>query len=72
MAKEYKILKNFRGSQEGNVVEQFTAGEVVKLSDSLAAVVVPEGWAKEIKKLETAVKQPKETTAKPSRKRKTK
>lgn len=42
----HDILKDFPGSQNGSVTEQFKAGTRVELSESLAAVVVREGWAK--------------------------
>jgi hypothetical protein len=41
----YEILKDFPGSQDGRFAENFKAGTVVELSDYLAAIVVPEGWA---------------------------
>lgn len=42
----YEILKDFPGSQDGRFSENFTAGTVAELSDYLAAIVVPEGWAR--------------------------
>ena len=48
MMKKYKILKDFSGSQDGSLVEFFKKGDVVDLSDELAAVVVPEKWAKRV------------------------
>lgn len=44
--RQYEILKDFKGSQTGSVTEQFKAGEVRELSDYLAGIVVPEGWAR--------------------------
>lgn len=45
---KYKILKDFKGSPNGSTVVEYTKGETVELTDSLAAAVVPEGWAKEV------------------------
>lgn len=68
--KPYHILKDFTGSQTGNDGPfQFTAGTVAELSDSLAEVVMKEGWAKPAAKVETAetretkVIEPKEAKA---------
>lgn len=44
----YDILKDFPGSQDGTVTEQFKAGTRVELSDYLAGIVVPEGWARPV------------------------
>ncbi|HNT63670.1 MAG TPA: hypothetical protein PKH90_12540 [Candidatus Desulfobacillus denitrificans] len=46
--KRYEILQDFKGSQTGGVTEQFTAGTEAELSDYLAGIVVPEGWARPI------------------------
>jgi len=46
--KLHHILKDFPGSQHGNDHQQFKAGAQEPLSDSLAAVVVPLGWAKPV------------------------
>lgn len=43
---EYEILKDFPGSQDGRTTEQFRAGTRAELSDYLAAIVVPAGWAR--------------------------
>lgn len=43
---KYEILKDFKGSQDGRYAEQFTAGTEAELSDYLAAIVVPDGWAR--------------------------
>lgn len=45
----HDILKDFPGSQDGSVTEQFKAGTQVDLSDYLAEIVVHEGWAKPVK-----------------------
>lgn len=42
----YDILKDFKGSQDGRFCEQFVAGTQADLSDYLAGIVVPEGWAR--------------------------
>ena len=42
----HDILKDFPGSQDGRHTEQFKAGTQRDLSDYLAAIVVPEGWAR--------------------------
>lgn len=43
--KPHRILKDFPGSQHGTDFVRFREGEVADLSDSLAAIVVPLGWA---------------------------
>lgn len=48
----YDILKDFPGSQDGRTTEQFTAGTQRELSDYLAAIVVPAGWARPVKTVE--------------------
>ena len=40
--------QGLKGSQTGSVTEQFNAGEIVELSDYLAGIVVPEGWAEPV------------------------
>jgi len=42
---QYRILKDFKGSQDGRLTEQFIQGSTRELSDSLATVAVKEGWA---------------------------
>lgn len=42
---QYRILKDFKGSQDGRLTEQFVQGSTRELSDSLATVAVKEGWA---------------------------
>jgi hypothetical protein len=42
---EYKILVDFKGSQTGATITEFTAGEIAELSASLATVALSEGWA---------------------------
>lgn len=46
--KQHHILISFNGSQTGADECQFEAGTTAALSDSLAAVVVPEGWAEPV------------------------
>ena len=46
---QYDILRDFKGSQDGRVTESFEAGTRRELSDYLAAIVVPEGWARPVK-----------------------
>lgn len=48
----HEILKDFKGSQDGRFSESFTAGTEAELSDYLAAIVVPEGWARPVKTVE--------------------
>lgn len=38
---KYRILKDFKGSQDGTATESFEAGTVAELSDYLAAAVDP-------------------------------
>lgn len=45
----YEILKDFPGSQDGRFTEQFVAGTQCELSDYLAAIVVPAGWARPLR-----------------------
>jgi len=61
---EYKILKDFKGSPTGSTVVQYTKGETVELTDSLAAAVVPEGWAEEVKKEVTKTRKPRKKKGK--------
>lgn len=44
----HEILKDFPGSQDGSVTEQFVAGTKRDLSKYLADIVVPAGWARPI------------------------
>lgn len=44
----YEILQDFPGSQDGRITEQFSAGTQAELSDYLAAIVVPAGWARAV------------------------
>ena len=44
----YDIFKDFKGSQDGRFSEQFTADTQADLSDYLAAIVVPCGWARPV------------------------
>jgi len=48
----HEILRDFPGSQDGTKTEQFKAGTRVDLSDYLAGIVVPEGWAKPVVSVE--------------------
>jgi hypothetical protein len=45
---KYDILKDFKGSQDGRRTESFMAGSQAELSDYLAGIVVPEGWARQV------------------------
>jgi len=45
---KYEILKDFPGSQDGRITEQFKADTTVELSDYLAAIVVRDGWARPV------------------------
>ena len=38
----HDILKDFKGSQDGRITEQFTAGTQADLSDYLAAAISPD------------------------------
>jgi len=44
----HDILKDFPGSQDGRFTEQFKAGTQADLSDYLAPLVVPQGWARPV------------------------
>lgn len=44
--KQYEILRDFKGSQDGRFSDEFKAGTVAELSDYLAGIVVPDGWAR--------------------------
>lgn len=48
---KHEILKTFDGSQDGRFTEQFVAGTTVELSDYLADMVVPVGWASPVGKV---------------------
>jgi len=61
---EYKILKDFKGSPNGSLVVQYTKGETVELTDSLAAAVIPEGWAEEVKPKEKVKRKARQTKKK--------
>jgi hypothetical protein len=50
---QYDILIDFPGSQDGRFTEQFAAGTQRELSDYLAAIVVPAGWARPVQALES-------------------
>jgi hypothetical protein len=43
----YEILKDFKGSQNGTITEDFVAGTQRELSPYLVSCI-PAGWAKEI------------------------
>lgn len=44
----YHIITDFKGSQDGRFSEDFKAGTQAELSDYLAGIVVPEGWAEPV------------------------
>jgi hypothetical protein len=44
----HHIIIDFPGSQDGRITESFYAGTTVELSDYLAAIVVPAGWARPV------------------------
>jgi hypothetical protein len=44
----HRILKNFKGSQNGHDHHEFKEGTTVVLSKDLAAIVVKEGWAEPV------------------------
>jgi len=44
----YEIVQDFNGSQDGRHTERFAAGTQAELSDYLAAIVVPCGWARPV------------------------
>lgn len=41
---KYKVIKGFKGSPDGRFTVTYPAGEIVDLTESLAAVAVSEGW----------------------------
>lgn len=51
--KLYDILKDFPGSQDGRFTEHFAAGTQAALSDYLAGIVVPLGWARPVSEKKT-------------------
>jgi len=55
----YDILVDFPGSQDGSKTERFIAGTKRELSDYLAAIVVPVGWARPVEIIEPV---PQEST----------
>lgn len=69
--KRHEILQDFKGSQDGRVTEDFRAGTQADLSDYLAAIVVPEGWARPIEAPgDPGGEAPEASSAKPPRARK--
>lgn len=46
--KQYRILKDFKGSQDGRFTEQFLKDSVRHLSDSLSDVAVAQKWAESV------------------------
>lgn len=48
----HDILQDFPGSQDGRFTENFKAGTQAELSDYLAAIVVPAGWARPVQAIE--------------------
>lgn len=48
----HDILKDFPGSQDGTRTQHFAAGTQAELSDYLAAIVVPAGWARPVNTVE--------------------
>lgn len=48
----HDILIDFPGSQDGRFTESFKAGTQADLSDYLAAIVVPAGWARLVQEAE--------------------
>lgn len=51
----YEILKDFKGSQDGRLTEQFTAGTQVELSAYLVAAIEGD-WARPVKVVEISNK----------------
>jgi hypothetical protein len=47
---KYEVMKTFRGSPDGRFAVDYTAGETVELTDSLAEVALAEGWVKTARK----------------------
>ena len=54
--KPHRILKTFKGSQTGHDHHAFVEGTTRDLSDSLAAIVVKEGWAEPSDEVHQAAK----------------
>ena len=40
----YKVIKDFRGSQDGRFVTEFKTDQIVRLSADLASVALLEEW----------------------------
>jgi hypothetical protein len=67
--KPHRIIKTFKGSQDGHDHHHFEEGTTAHLSDGLAAIVVKEGWAEPVKEAsghpalsrDTKVIEPEET-----------
>lgn len=51
----YKILKSFKGSQNGSVTTQFNAGESVEISDYLLSCIPSEWVEKIVEKQDTPI-----------------
>jgi hypothetical protein len=54
----HDILVDFPGSQDGRFTENFRAGTQADLSDYLAAIVVPAGWARPVQAVEVVADKP--------------
>ncbi len=60
MSKQYRILKTFKGSQNGLDSHEFVAGEIRPISDHLASAVAGAGYIEEV----TEAKAPAERETK--------
>ena len=62
--KRYKVLKDFKGSPDGAHVVEYTEGQEVELTASLAEAVLAEGWVEEVAVDDEAAKAEAEAQAK--------
>lgn len=45
---QYKVIKSFKGSPDGRFAVDYTEGQTVPLTDSLAQVALAEGWVEAV------------------------
>jgi hypothetical protein len=50
----YKVLKEFKGTEDGFTVIEFKVGEEVPLGAALAAVALEEQWVEEVESAQPA------------------
>lgn len=56
---KYEVIRTFRGSPDGRFVVDYSQGEAVELTASLAEVAIAEGWVREERKTAAAERAPR-------------